>query len=77
MVTEPQPSWAVATPVLLVVMSAVHSRTLLAGQAMVGGVLSRTVMVWMQLAWLPHWSVAVQVREIALALPQVLLTESL
>src|SRR5205809_722073 len=31
-------------------------------QARVGGVVSTTVMVWLQLALLPHWSVARQVR---------------
>src|SRR5437773_6551889 len=34
-------------------------------QAIVGGVLSSTVMVWLQLLWLPHSSVAVQVRLVA------------
>ena len=27
-----------------------------------GGVVSTTVIVWLQLEWLPQWSVAVQVR---------------
>src|SRR5437667_6813851 len=36
-----------------------------AAQAMVGGVLSSTVMVWLQEAELPHSSVAVQVRLVA------------
>ena len=40
-----------------------HSpRVTLPGQAIVGGVVSTTLMVWLQLAWLPQWSVAVQVR---------------
>ena len=34
----------------------------LPGQAIVGGVVSCTMMVWLQLAALPQWSVAVQVR---------------
>src|SRR5438093_1328266 len=32
------------------------------GHVIVGGVVSTTVMVWLQLAALPQWSVAVQVR---------------
>src|SRR6266571_3475324 len=77
MVTEPQPSWAVAMPVTLVLVLAGHSRTRSGGQVIVGGVVSRTVMVWTALRLLPHWSVALQVREMILALPQLLLTESL
>src|SRR6266699_6261359 len=76
-VTEPQPSWAVATPVALVLVLAGHSSTRLGGQLIVGGVVSCTVMVWTQLLLLPHWSVAVQVRVITLVPPQLLLTESL
>ncbi len=76
-VTEPQPSEAVATPVTSVVGEAGHSRTTLLGQVMVGGVVSRTVMVWTQWALLPQASVAVQVRAMILAPPQVLLTLSL
>jgi hypothetical protein len=49
----------------------------LGGLVMTGGVVSRTVMVWTQLALLPQASVAVQVREMTLALPQGLLTASL
>src|SRR5438552_18370743 len=70
MATEPQPSWAVAMPVALVVMLAGHSRVRLAGQVIEGGVVSRTVIVCTQLALLAHWSVAVQVREMILAPPQ-------
>ena len=33
-----------------------------AGQVMVGGVVSCTTTVWLQVAVLPQWSVAVQVR---------------
>src|SRR5438067_13778141 len=36
-----------------------------AAQAINGGVLSSTVIVWLQLLWLPHSSVAVQVRLVA------------
>src|SRR6266702_3586251 len=43
----------------------------------VGGVVSRTVMVWTQLRLLPHWSAAVQVRKIILVPAQWLLTTSL
>src|SRR5258705_4888028 len=66
----------VATPVLLVLISAGHSRILLAGQVMVGGVVSWTVMVWTQLARLPHWSIAAQVREMTLVFPQLVVTAS-
>ena len=62
MVTEPQASRAVAIPFLLVLISAGHSSTTLAGQMMAGGVVSRTVMVCTALVLLPQSSVAVQVR---------------
>src|SRR5437667_122915 len=75
--TEPQPSWAVAAPVALVLVLAGHSSTRLGGQVIVGGVVSRTVMVWTQLLLFPHWSVAVQVRAMALVPPQRLVTASL
>src|SRR4051794_479901 len=46
MVTEPQPSCAVATPVkLVIVLVEGHSSTKFAGSTRVGGVMSRTVMV--------------------------------
>jgi len=54
-----------------------HSSTALVGQINVGGVVSRMVMVWTQRALLPQASVAVQVREMILLPPQVLLTLSL
>ena len=44
--TAPQVSEAVATPFRLVLMSAGHSSTTLAGQVRAGGVVSRTVRVW-------------------------------
>src|SRR6266516_735808 len=77
MMTDPQPSVAVATPVTLVVGRAGHCSTMLEGQVMVGGVVSRTVIVCTQLALLPHRSVAVQVREITRVLAQLVTTWSL
>ena len=47
-----------------------QSTVVSAGQSMLGGVLSTTVMVWSQEATLPHSSVTVQVRRIEPALPQ-------
>src|SRR6266581_3823582 len=58
-VTDPQPSCAVAMPVTLVLALAGHSSTRLCGQLIVGGVVSRIVLVWTQLLLLPHWSMAV------------------
>src|SRR5258708_39306258 len=77
MVTEPQPSTAVATPVTLVRVSAGHSRTRSPGQVMAGGVVSRTVIVWMQLDLLPQASVAVHVRAMTSVPPQLLVATSL
>jgi hypothetical protein len=54
-----------------------HSNVTSGGRVIVGGVVSRNVMVWTQLRLLPHWSVAVHRREMTLAPPQMLLTESL
>src|SRR5206468_3711299 len=76
-VAELHPSWAVATPVALVVVLAGHSRVRLVGAVIEGGVMSRTVMVCKADALLPQASVAVQVRKISLVPPQVLLTTSL
>src|SRR6266540_6649471 len=77
-VTALHPSWAVATPVTLVPVSVIgHSSTTLGGQVMVGFSVSRTVMVCRQLMLLLHASVAVQVRAITLAPPQLLLVTSL
>src|SRR6266853_4438467 len=64
-------------PVALVLVLAGHSSTRLAGQVIVGGVVSRTVMVCTHLAVLPQASVAVQVRAMTLVPPQLLVTESL
>src|SRR6267142_1044336 len=77
MVTWLQVSWAVATPVALVLVSAGQSSTRSGGQVMVGLVISRTVIFWTQLIELLHWSEAVQVRRITLVPLQPLLTESL
>src|SRR5207249_1732627 len=76
-VTELHVSWAVATPVALVLVSAGHSKVRFVGQVIVGGVVSRTVMVCTQLALFPQASVAVQVRATIVLPPQVLLTLSL
>src|SRR5207249_2889348 len=62
MVTGPQPSCALATPVALVRRSAPHSSTRFGGQVRVGLMVSRTVIVWVQLMLFPQASVAVQVR---------------
>src|SRR5437867_2455123 len=75
-VTALQLSWAVAAPVLFVLVSAGHSSTTLAGQVIVGLVVSRTVIVWTQLTLLPQASVAVQVRAMTFVAPQPLVTES-
>src|ERR1051325_9235903 len=61
-------SVALATPVLLVVGATVHSRVILVGHTITGGVVSLKLMVWMQVALLPQPSVAVQVRRMV-ALP--------
>ena len=61
---------AVAKPVLLVEMSPGHSRTTSAGAVTLGGVVSRTVMVWRVRAELLHSSVATQVRVMTLDPPQ-------
>src|SRR6266481_3256252 len=76
-VTAPQPSCAAATPVLLVVVTAGHSSVKLAGRVRVGGVESRTVIVWMPFVMLPQASVAVQVRAMTLVLAQLVVTASL
>jgi len=59
-----QVSVAVATPVALVRVSAGQLSVTPAGQVMLGGFVSWTVMVWTQLARLVQASVAVQVRKI-------------
>ena len=64
-------------PVTLVLVLAGHSRTRLGGQVIVGGLVSRTVMVCTTLVLRPESSVAVQVREMTFEPPQLLLTTSL
>jgi len=76
-VTCPQPSWAVATPVVFVLVSAGQSKTRSAGQIRLGLVLSTTVIVWTQLELFPQPSVAVQVRAITFVPAQLFVTESL
>ena len=76
-------AWVQAPPLpvtlspALVPVLAGHSSTTLVGIVSVGGVVSRTVMVWTALVLLPHWSVTVQVRQIVSVPPQLLLTTSL
>src|SRR5260221_9060893 len=77
MVPEVQPWEGVARPVTLVRVSAGQSSVRLVGAVMVGGVISRTVMVCKAVALLPHASVAVHERLITLVPPQLLLTTSL
>src|SRR6185369_8351948 len=68
-VTGPQASLAVGVGNTGV---AGHSMVVSGAQAMLGAVVSATEMVWLQLAVLPHASVAVQVRLVAdLILPPV------
>ena len=71
-----QPSCAVATPVALVLVSAGQSNVRFGGQEMVGLIVSRTVIVCVQLVLLPHSSEAVQVREMILVAPQLVSTKS-
>ena len=58
-----QLSVAVASPfVMLALVSAEHSMVTFGGQLITGGVISLTVIVWLQLAELPQASVAFQMR---------------
>ena len=75
--TKPHPSVAVAVPVTFVVVGVPHSTVRFAGPVILGGVVSRIVMVWSALERLPQASVAVQVLEMTLVAAQELLTESL
>src|SRR3954469_10516915 len=59
-VTLPQPSWASAAPVLLVVVVAGQSRTTSGGRTKVGRIVSRTVINWVPLVVFPQASTAVQ-----------------
>jgi hypothetical protein len=62
---------------LVLVSFAGHSKVTFVGHVIVGGVVSRTVIVCTQLDLLPHASVAVHVREMVLAAPQFVVTKSL
>ena len=53
-VNEPPVSAAVATPVKFVVVTAGYSSVTFVGQLITGAVVSRMVMVWVQLEWLLH-----------------------
>src|SRR6185369_1905928 len=75
-VHDPLASVAVATPVALVLVSAGHSKVRFEGITSAGAVVSRTTMCCTRLVWLPHSSVAVQVRKIPNAAPQPLVTTS-
>jgi hypothetical protein len=75
-VALPQLSAATAEPVLDGSMDSPQATWILAGQVRVGGVVSVTVMVCMQLLVLPHESVAVQVRVITRLFPHVARTLS-
>src|SRR5262245_42103448 len=77
MITEPQPSVAVVTPVALVAVLAGQSRTRFVGAVMFGGVVSRTVIVCTSLALLPQALLAVQVRAMSRVPPQLVVTTSL
>src|SRR5439155_10576561 len=70
MAALPQVSLPVAVPVAVGSVEAVHSTVLLAGQLMVGAVVSTTVMVWSQVLLLPQASVAFQCRVMVLVLTQ-------
>jgi len=75
--TALQASVAVALPVALGAMLAPHSTVTFVGAVIVGGEVSRTVIVCTQVELLPQGSVARQVREMILVLPQLLAVESL
>src|SRR5215467_13786362 len=72
-----QPSVTVGTPVTLVVVVPGHSIVRFGGATMTGGVVSRTVINCVPVVVLPQESVALQIREINFAPPQLLLTTSL
>ncbi len=76
MVTVPQVSAPVATPVLAEDSSSVHSIVISAGTLIVGSVVSTTVMVWSADTLLPHSSVTVQVLTIVFVLPQAAVSTS-
>ena len=72
-----QLSVAVAPPMLAGSSELPHSTVRLAGQVRTGGIVSSTVIVWVQLMLFPQASVAVQVRAIICAPPHGVLTTSL
>jgi len=69
-VTLPQVSDPVATPVFAEDVSSVHSIVVSAGALIVGGVVSTTLIVCVPVVMLPHLSVAVKVLRITLVFPQ-------
>src|SRR5438093_10517298 len=75
-VTLPQPSCAVATPVALVVVSAGHSSRRSGGQVKIGRASCRERMVCTQLAGLLKESVAVHVRAMNLVRQEVVVSKS-
>jgi hypothetical protein len=76
-VTFPQPSCAVAIPVFRTFVFAGHSRVRFAGNVSVGGVESRTVIVWVAFVTLPQRSRAVHVRWTTFVPPQLVIVTSL
>src|SRR5580765_5966077 len=68
--TVPQVSLPVAVPVALGAVEPVHSTIASGTSLIVGAVVSTMVMVWTQVAKLPHSSVAFQVRVMTPVLPQ-------
>ena len=70
MVVLPQMSDPVAMPVASGEVDIPHSTVASGGQTMAGGVVSTTVMIWVQVLVNPHSSVAVQVRVMVPVLPQ-------
>src|SRR5437667_5940523 len=71
-----QRSCAVPTPVAFAARRSADPSTRSSGQVRTGFVMSRTVIVWTQLALLPQSSVAVQVRAITFVGPQLLVIAS-
>ena len=77
MTTAPQVSDPVATPLVALDSSVVHSIVTSAGTEIEGGVVSITVMVCTAEVALPQSSVAVHVLLMVFVLPQALATASL
>ena len=72
-----QASVAVATPVLVVLVSAGQSNVMSIGQVITGLVVSWTVIIWSQLLLLPQASTANHVRMTWKVVPQSAVTTSL